>query len=252
MAEWSGLVDQIVMDALQQLVQGGRPVVIAWGPELPELGEALGRSAAATLPSGSVSLLQRPPAAELGVALQRGSFGGLDGTLAGREVRERLKEAFRDGCQLPEIEFDGLVGPVTPGGVALAGPDPQEWAWSIAQTTFGRVESLSGQARVSPDVCVPVPERQLSAFTEALLDCVAEIEAQGEPVPPLDAGVLRSFRELVIEALDQGATLIHGEVRGRRAQWGPVVLTNVEERMTLCSFEGSVPVLALSRVSAAR
>ncbi len=254
MSEWSGLVEQVLTDALHELVQEGRPVVIAWGPELPELGEALGRSAAAVLPRGAVALLQRPPVAELAAALGRGLFGGLGGILAGRELRERLKTAFRSGRQLPEIESDALAAPPTTGGFDERGEafEAEDWGPSIARAAFGREESLSGQAGSGQEVCLRVPERHLSAFTEALLAEVAEIEAEGAPVPPLDAGVLRRFRDLVIGALDEGATLIHGEVRGRRAQWGPVVLTNVEDRMTLWGFEGSVPVLALARVSVAR
>jgi len=252
---WTDLLGRLGETLVGALARG-RGVLLVSDPRLPLAAEAWARALdAAGLEPGALALLHG--LAEGGV-LQAAAHPSVRALRASGTAAELEPLEAPDG---PEHAPERTLELLDPGGGRSqwvpSTADPRQAADWVAQEAFDRARTLSGQlpGRVSRVLC---HDRQVSAFTEALLDALAESDSIGRPVPLADARALERTEALWELGLDEGATLIAGgerypeDARGaRRAadrRVAPTVFTNVEPHMQVVRGAALSPVLSLLRV----
>jgi acyl-CoA reductase-like NAD-dependent aldehyde dehydrogenase len=252
--DWSELLIGTATAPLAELVLG-RPVLVLADPRTPAVADAVADAIAdAGFPPGTAAVLHGADAALLRAAVRSPSV--TRAVVSGAPERLRAVHAAA-AARAPSAALELLED--VPRGVAVTlGHDAPERAGEIVERALGRAATLSGQApgRVEAVYC---PPRAFSAFTEALLAALGDTPDVVRPIPLIDAEAVATFHEVCRRGLDEGATLIHGDVARGPAAAGagggsrivaPAVFTNVESGMQILARVAPGPLLRLVRAEA--
>ncbi len=247
------LVAGPALRALRHLV-AGRPVVLLADAAFPWAGELFAHAVhSAGLPPGVAAVLH-------------GDARALAGSCLPTLARDPRGVAFVDVADFSAelVEAQRRLGNGPPGlwrvlrnrsRVVKRSADVGAAAGAVLRNAFGRSSTLFAQVpgQVARVLC---HERRFSAFTEALLERVANAdELFGQPVPRLLADGVAHARRARSLGLDEGATPIldrsdaNSGSEGPRSRRlvGPVIFTNVEPGQRLARETRPAPVLALIR-----
>jgi len=220
--------------------------LVCFAPPWTDLLVPLGRCLALLMRGEAVVWAADPAlplvAASLADALEETSPGAPLAVLHGMPVTgtQSLGELARE----QELELISL--PAARGRRTLVvkqAHDPVRAALAAAHAAFDRGAAWGGQrpGQLGRIVC---HARHFSALSETLLVELERRARAWEPPAPVQAGAAQRHADLVERGLDEGATLIWGELPAR---WGPAVLTNVEPGSATAREQQPDPLIVLLR-----
>lgn len=215
----------------------GWPLLVVGDENLPLPAHRLG-ALGEDLPRGLVSVLHGglEPAWPAGPA----ALGAVLGALPSRQDAERW-------CALAEARGAPWIDLGAPAGVALdlaATAEPGRAAAEVLERAFGAA-SLGGQL-AGAAVLVRAPARLYGALVEELL---ARWPASTDWPGALDPGAPAARTGRLTRALDEGATLVLGELTSGRARpaWGPALVVNAEYAPRTSGERAPLGVLLVAR-----
>ena len=274
-------------EAMLTALLAGAPVFLLADARVPQLGRALARAAEeAELPAGSISLLCDDGWTVARAAIASGEVTHIVASGPRATLRELAGIAERAsgvqassgfGAGLAEsagrrergsrLEFEETRSRTS---VLRSGRGLESEIERILEASLGRAGALDGllHGRIGNVLC---PEEVFSRFTERFLSRLDEEETPLHGPLNLDPELASFLARAQERGLDEGATLLRGELKGRDkgnardedaletprggffpgargAILVPTVFTNVEEHMQLVRTARPVPLLCLLRV----
>ncbi len=228
-----------LVERVASALAAGWPVVLLADEHPPGPAAALAR-AAADLPPGALAVLHGGLAlASEALATGVGAVFGAAPSASTRALRTAARAA---GARWVDVEES--AGRVEVLGAAT---EPASAAEGLLETAFGAA-TLGGQL-AGGVVAARIAARVYGPLVDELL---ARVDRNPERLllpPPLDPGAPAALAARIRRALDEGATLVVGDLpAGRgRAHFGPAILVNAELAPGVMAECSPLPVLLLAR-----